>query len=205
MDAYLFDLGNVIAGFDHWIFCRRLARQGSPLSAEEIHRIVFREGFNDRFETGDLGGEAFYEQLKDRLELSAGPDRFRRIWCEIFWENPGMGALLSTLATRARLVLVSNTNPWHLEYVRERTRLLEPFHRLVVSHEIRVRKPDPGFFRAALDAAGSPPQRCLYFDDMEENVQAAARLGIPSVHFRFAGPPPPSDPTLCPQDEQPGC
>ncbi len=189
MDAYLFDLGNVIAGFDHRIFCRRLAQEGSPLDPETIHRIVFREGFNDRFETGGLRGEEFYELLKGPLQLTVDQERFRRIWCEIFWENPGMRTLLETLATRARLVLVSNTNPWHTAYTREATRLLEPFHRLVLSYEIGVRKPDPAFFRAALDAAGSDPHRCLYFDDMEENVQAAARLGIPSVHFRFAGAP----------------
>ncbi len=40
MDAYLFDLGNVIAGFDHMIFCRRLSGEGSPLSPEEICSIT---------------------------------------------------------------------------------------------------------------------------------------------------------------------
>jgi HAD superfamily hydrolase (TIGR01549 family) len=185
MDAYLFDLGNVIAGFDHWIFCRRLAGEGSPLEPEAIHRIVFREGFNDRFENGALQGEAFYEKLKSPLNLSVGPDRFREIWCEIFWENPGMSSLLEALQTQARLVLVSNTNPWHLAYIRESTRLLEPFDRLVLSYEVGFRKPDPGFFRAALEAADCEPQRCLYFDDMKGNVRAAASLGIPSVLFRF--------------------
>ncbi len=185
MDAYLFDLGNVIAGFDHGIFCRRLAGEGSPLEPEAIHRIVFREGYNDRFEDGTLEGKAFYEQLKAPLELSVGLERFREIWCEIFWENPGMRVLLEALNAHARLVLVSNTNPWHLAFIRDRTPLLAPFHRLVLSYEVGLRKPDPGFFHAALEAAGSRPERCLYFDDMEENVQAAAALGIPAVLFRF--------------------
>jgi glucose-1-phosphatase len=186
MDAYLFDLGNVIAGFDHRIFCQRLAGEGSPLGAEEIHRIVFQQGFNDRFEEGTLGGREFYEALEAPLRLSMAPERFQEIWCDIFWENPGMTALLETLHTRSRLVLISNTNPWHLEYTRERYRFLERFDRLILSYEIGARKPGPRIFRAALEAAGCGPERCLYFDDMEENVRAAAALGIPSVLFRHS-------------------
>jgi FMN phosphatase YigB (HAD superfamily) len=191
MDAYLFDLGNVIAGFDHMIFCRRLSGEGSPLSPEEIYRIVFREGYNDRFETGSLGGEDFFEELKAPLRLSIERDRFREIWCDIFRENPGMTFLLEALRERARLVLVSNTNPWHLEYTRQRYSFLASFHQLVLSYEVGCRKPAPGIFQAALDAAGAPPDRCLYFDDMEENVEAAASLGIPAVLFRYGMPTPP--------------
>ena len=51
MNAYLFDLGNVLAGFDHLKFCRRLSEQAPPWTADDIYRIVFQEGINDRFET----------------------------------------------------------------------------------------------------------------------------------------------------------
>jgi len=190
MEAYLFDLGNVLADFEHRIFCRRLAAEGSPLEAETIYREVFQGGANDRFEDGRLGGEGFYEALRGPLRLRVGPVRFREIWCEIFWENKGMRALLEALRPHARLVLVSNTNPWHVAWVREHTRLLEPFHRQVLSYEVGVRKPDPAFFHTALEAAGTRPERCLYFDDSEENVRAAEALGIHSVLFRFTGEAP---------------
>jgi len=191
MDAVLFDLGNVIAGFDHMTFCRRLAAEGSPLPPGEIYRIVFRQGFNDRFESGEIGGDAFFEELAGPLQTTVTRERFREMWCDIFRENPGMSVLLEALHPRVRLVLVSNTNPWHLAYTRKRYRFLERFHELVLSYEVGCRKPDPGIFRAALAAAGVPPERCLYLDDMEENVRAAAALGIPSAQFRFLPASPP--------------
>jgi putative hydrolase of the HAD superfamily len=185
MNAYLFDLGNVLAGFEHRIFCNRLAGSEPSWGAEDIYRIVFQEGLNDRFETGRINGGAFYEELRKRMGLSLSLERFRDLWNDIFWENPGMEAILETLHPGARLVLVSNTNAWHLEHVRDRYSLLDHFDAMVLSYEIGVRKPDPRFFQAALDAAGTEPRRCLYFDDLEANVEAASRLGIPSVLFRF--------------------
>ncbi len=186
MNAYLFDLGNVLAGFDHLKFCRRLSEQAPPWTADDIYRIVFQEGINDRFETGELSGKDFHRELCSTLGLTISMDRLHEIWCDIFWENPGMDLLLEALHAKVRLVLISNTNPWHLEYSKERYGLFQHLDHLVLSYEVGVRKPDARIFEAALEAAGVPPERCLYLDDTEEHVQAAARLGIPSVLFRFA-------------------
>jgi len=188
MDAYLFDLGNVLMGFDHRIFCRRLAAECPPWHEDDIVRIVFQSELNRGFEIGRIGGERFYQEARSLLGFTLSLDRFREIWCDIFWENPGMAALLRSLRGRARLVLVSNTNPWHLEYTRSRYTILEPFDKLVLSYEVGAVKPEARFFEAALEAAGTSPDRCLYFDDLEENVEAAARLGVPSVLFRLFAP-----------------
>ena len=187
-EAYLFDLGNVLAGFDHMRFCRGLARKTPHWREEDIHRIVFQEGINGRFETGLLSGIEFYEELRDCLRLSLSRVELQHLWCDIFWENPGMGSLLEALHKRARLILVSNTNPWHLDYVRNRYNLLRRFDSLILSYEIGALKPHARIFEAALKAAGCAPDRCLYFDDIEAHVQAADRLGIPSVLFRFHTP-----------------
>jgi len=185
MDAYLFDLGNVLMGFNHRIFCRRLAAECPPWQEDDILRIVFQSEINRDFEIGKIDGEEFYREACQQLACTLPMDRFREIWCDIFWENPGMSRLLRTLKTQARLVLVSNTNPWHLAYTRSRFAILEPFDRLVLSYEVGAVKPEARFFEAALKAAETPPEQCLYFDDIEENVRAAARLGIPSVQFRM--------------------
>ena len=185
-EAYLFDLGNVLAGFDHMKFCRRLAETTPPWREEDIHRIVFQEGINERFETGRLSGKDFYEELRRSLGVSLSLERLQDLWCDIFHENPGMGSLLEALHKRARLILISNTNPWHLDYVKNRYTFFRHFHSLILSYEIGVLKPHTRIFQAALEAAGSRPDRCLYFDDIEAHVRAAARLGIPSVRFCFA-------------------
>ena len=188
MKAYLFDLGGVLAGFDHLKFCHRLSERAHHWSPEEIYRIVFQAELNDRFETGSIRGEEFYQILCSTLKLTIPQHEFREIWCDIFQKNPGMETLLEALHNQARLVLISNTNYWHVEYIREKFTFLEHFDALIFSYEIGVRKPDPRIFRAALDAAGTSSDQCLYFDDLEGNIRAANRLGIPSVLFRFSPP-----------------
>jgi putative hydrolase of the HAD superfamily len=187
MDAYLFDLGNVLARFDHWKFCHRLAAETKNLPAERINHIVFSNGLNKQFETGTLSGKEFYASLVAEFALCLPPlERFKEIWCDIFEENPGMVEMIQTLRTRSRIILLSNTNQWHLDFLRSRfSHLLDCFDAMILSHEVGVRKPDPEIFWYAVKAAKTDPPQCLYFDDVEEHVMAARRIGIHAVLFRY--------------------
>jgi putative hydrolase of the HAD superfamily len=46
-----------------------------------------------------------------------------------------------------------------------------------------VRKPDPAIFNLVLGVLGHPPERILFIDDRQPNVDAAAAMGISSIHF----------------------
>lgn len=56
------------------------------------------------------------------------------------------------------------------------------FDEVVLSAEHGVRKPDPAIFQLALDRLGVAAEECLFVDDSEENLAAAQRLGISSLH-----------------------
>jgi len=194
MDAYLFDLGNVLVGFDHRRFCRRFAVAAGRGSEEEIYHSVLRGELSERFERGEISGEDFYRKVSEKWAPHVSMDRFRELWCDIFWENPGMEDLVARLKGPARLILVSNTNAWHMESILERIRFLESFDARVLSYEVGARKPDTRIFEAALAAAAARPERCMYFDDLEENIEAARRLGIHGVLFRYQ--------ETCPRDSR---
>jgi 2-haloacid dehalogenase len=49
-----------------------------------------------------------------------------------------------------------------------------------------VMKPDPRFFKLALERFGLVPEETLFTDDKAENVAAAAKLGVPASVFRHA-------------------
>jgi epoxide hydrolase-like predicted phosphatase len=78
-----------------------------------------------------------------------------------------------------RTALVTN----NAREFRERWRALLPadelFEHVVDSSEVGVRKPDPAIFRIALARLGDPPpERTLFLDDFEGNVDAARSLGL---------------------------
>ena len=56
------------------------------------------------------------------------------------------------------------------------------FDEVVLSADVGVRKPDPAIFRLVLDRIGLVAGECLFVDDSEENLAAAQRLGISTLH-----------------------
>jgi HAD superfamily hydrolase (TIGR01549 family) len=53
----------------------------------------------------------------------------------------------------------------------------------VISSAVQARKPDSAIYTHLLNSSGFKPETLLFVDDRQKNVEAAARLGIPAVHF----------------------
>lgn len=60
------------------------------------------------------------------------------------------------------------------------------FKRIVVSHEIGVRKPDPKIFQYFLKVTGCQPQTTLFIDDKQENIDVAQTLGFEALRYTTA-------------------
>jgi putative hydrolase of the HAD superfamily len=58
----------------------------------------------------------------------------------------------------------------------------ELFDAWVISSEVRMRKPEERIFRHAAQLLGLQPEQCVFIDDIEANVEAAAALGMVGVH-----------------------
>lgn len=73
----------------------------------------------------------------------------------------------------------------------ERLGLYDEFDAVILSFEVGIRKPDPGIYRAALDALGRPaPERSVFVDDQPPYCDGAAALGMDAmVIFRPNQPP----------------
>jgi len=63
----------------------------------------------------------------------------------------------------------------------------ELFPIVVDSSEVGMRKPDPAIYEHACARLGVAPDAAVFVDDVEENVTAAAGVGLETVHF---GPDP---------------
>jgi HAD superfamily hydrolase (TIGR01509 family) len=103
----------------------------------------------------------------------------------------GMRPLLEGLrARRIPLVICSNNNEiWWPRQVEKLhlDRLVDPA-RMVLSSRIGAPKNSPRLemFRAAVAAAGAPPEACFFVDDRAENIERARSYGIDAVLFQGA-------------------
>ncbi len=179
--AVALDLGNVLVRVDHGRFCRSLAPLvGAP--AEKVEAAVFDSSLEPAYDGGRLTSREFHRQVMAQFGSTLPYRRFAALWNDVFDPMPGMEEVVTRLARRYPLYLVSNTNPLHDRYIRPRLPLLRLFRRLILSFRVGSRKPEPAFYQALRRAAG-PPAGCLFVDDKLPYVEVARRLGFPAWHF----------------------
>lgn len=96
-------------------------------------------------------------------------------------------AYLKRLKKDYKLYLVSNTNPIHIEAIRKQLGLFgwkqfcSLFEKMYFSYEIGERKPNAAFYEHVLKDAKLKAEDCLFVDDTPSNIEAAEKLGIPSM------------------------
>jgi putative hydrolase of the HAD superfamily len=91
-------------------------------------------------------------------------------------------AKINELKRKARVVCGTNTIECHYRYHREHGEY-DIFDKVYASNEIGFSKPDPDFYRYIIREERVNAGESCFIDDLEENVAAAARLGIKTIHF----------------------
>ena len=182
--AVIFDLGNVILPFDPLVPCRVLGDRAG-MKAVDACQTIYRNNLERWFEQGKLDGDQFTAGVAAALGIDLEIDSFRDLWADMFVEDKAVAGIVRQLKPHHRLVLLSNTNPWHWHYAREKFPVLAEFDTVVLSYEEGVLKPHPAIYRAALEKAGTP-DRAIFIDDIAINVAGAQILGISGLLFRSA-------------------
>jgi putative hydrolase of the HAD superfamily len=173
----VFDFGNVIGFFDHWLVTKRLAAHGD-VPAEEFHSFLFGGSLEDEYEKGRIDSAEFLKCVRERGRLRCSEEVLVADYTEIFWPNAEVCALLPQLKPSYRLLLASNTSELHSrQFRRQFADILRVFDALVLSHEIGVRKPERAFFVRCLGLAGCGAGECVFIDDLPANVAGARACG----------------------------
>lgn len=126
------------------------------LSSLDVWRIL---GF-----TGDL--EQVEKEYLDTLELQEGFHEFA-----------------AAMKEKYKLAIISNDSSRWSRYIREKFDINQYFDVISISGDLKIAKPDQRIFQLTLDKLGLEASDCLYVDDREGNLAAAAGLGMDTVMF----------------------
>jgi FMN phosphatase YigB (HAD superfamily) len=177
----IFDLGGVLLSVDFMRACKRLEAAGGAPAA--IIRDAIASGADKlSFDTGRLSPQQFAARFCAAIGVRLPYAEFADIWCDIFAEQREVTGLLDQIIAKADLVLLSNTDPLHLDYVRSHYGFLKKFGRMVLSYEIGHAKPARQIFERAVGLI-APGTTMIYFDDVPEFVSAARACGLPAEQF----------------------
>lgn len=125
----------------------------------------------------DLGRSFTDAQIAELSKLDAGS------WLH---QRPASVALVAGLAAGGvRLAVLSNA-PEDTAQAVSGLPVAAHFEHLIFSCYLKLAKPDPECFRAALAVLQAEPAEVIFLDDRPDNVAAAASLGIRSIRFTDA-------------------
>ena len=185
MKGLLVDFGGVLTTnvFDSFkAFCvkegldpqtvKRLFRE-DPEALGELRKLergeLTEEEFSERF--GPMLGVSDTEGLVDRLFAGMGPDEAM------------IEAVKTAKRSGIRTGLISNS--WGRgRYDRET--FPEMFDGVVISGEVGLHKPEPEIFHLGAEKVGLPPEECVFVDDLKENCDGAAAVGMTPILHRGA-------------------
>ena len=134
-----------------------------------------------------MSSEDFVRELSALLEMRISYAEFCDLWNTIFLpETLIPESLLSDLASRYRLLALSNTNPIHFSTLEAKYPLLRHFHDYVLSYQVGALKPAPEMYQEAIVRARCAAGECFFTDDILINVEAARVHGMDAVQFHSA-------------------
>lgn len=184
--ALIFDLGNVLIGFDHRIAVKNILRH-TRKSKQEIYDLFFDSQLTQDFEKGKISPLDFFEEVKALLGLGISYEAFLPIWNQIFFSHPEVEAFIHSLKFSHRLVLLSNINRLHYEYILDAFPYaigLFGVGNVVASYTTGLIKPQRRIYELAIEKTGADKEEIVYVDDRSDLIEAAQRYGIRSIQFQ---------------------
>jgi 2-haloacid dehalogenase len=181
------DLGNVLID---WQPALAIA---AGVGAVEAERFLTAEDFdfmawNHLQDSGRRWADGVDEVRRTHPHWAAHAQAYLDHFPASLSEVPGTIDVVRDLHA-AGVPLVGLTN-WSDElyypYAAERFEALALLDDVVVSGEVKVAKPDPRAYRIAAERSGHPIERLIFVDDKQDNVDAAAALGMDGVVFTDA-------------------
>ncbi len=133
-------------------------------------------------ERGECTNEEFERALASELVLETGGPvpslgLLQRMFAGSTLDDAMVGLFRRLRAAGVPTGLLSNS--WGGEYPRDLCSDL--FDATVISSEVGMRKPEPRIFRHVAELLGLQPSECIFIDDIEANVAAAAQMGFTGV------------------------
>ena len=184
IEVIYLDLGKVLIDFDYAVAAERIIKI-SPLPLSEITKVLSEPQLLFESETGKLSAFEYYKIVCASLEMQISLDEFRNLWGSMFLPEPLVSEkFLRELKQRKRLILLSNTNEIHFEYIEENFPILNQIKERLLSYRVGYMKPDPQIFQLAIEKAGVAPEKIFFADDRIENVEGARSAGIQAIQFK---------------------
>jgi len=183
IDTIFFDVGGVCLtnGWDE--YSRKKASKHFNYNfdeAEKRHEKIFKE-----FEKNLITRNDYLDEVVFVKEQKFSREDFISFMKE--QSKPVLKTLQILLKLKNKgiyFLATINNESYELNNYRLKTFGLNKFFNAFFSSAyLKMRKPEPEIFITALNILGKEPLECLFIDDRKENIEAAQKIGIQTIHL----------------------
>lgn len=186
----IFDFGGVIINISH-VNLENAFRELGVQNFENLFNQAVQLELFQNFETGAISKEEFRSRARKLTNLNVSDEIFDRTWNRIIGDYPENRInLLKEISNNYAIFLFSNTNIIHYDYYIEKFKrefgydFPSLFRKTYWSFRMGKRKPDPDSFLEIIKNEKLMPDETLFIDDSHQNILAAERLGLKTIHIR---------------------
>jgi putative hydrolase of the HAD superfamily len=148
---------------------------------DELNDVLWHDEFGRALLRGKTTRHEWWKkvQAKDhRLKRVSHRRVMQSVYDNTSSIDSGLLAYLKTVSKTIAVSIFSNSDTESKKVILRSFGKGSPFTHVVASSDVGYTKPDAQSFLEMLRVVGVRPQECLFFDDKESNVAAAASLGI---------------------------
>ena len=137
------------------------------------------------------GGYPLKKATEERVSLFPQYEEWIRMYYGR-WEEMLGGSIEETVEIldqllgdiKFRVIALTNWSSETFPVALQRFEFLHRFEGIVVSGIEKTRKPFPDIYQLTLDRYGFKAEETLFIDDNQRNIDAAADMGIQTIHFK---------------------
>lgn len=186
----IFDFGGVLINLDLPLCIRKLKSIGAH-DVEKYLSNFGQSGFFLSWEKGEIGLREFRDNIRAISSGQPTDEEIDAAWMAFLQDIPAEKIdLLKQLRSRYRILMLSNTNPLHIEqsariaFEAHGTTMNELFDKCYLSYEMGLTKPGREIFELLLNDAGVEAGECLFIDDGQKNIDMANSMGFQTRHVQ---------------------
>ena len=153
-----------------------------------LDKTIFQSGLWERLDLGTMTRQ----ELVLKVVSMIGSTYQKKVE-EVIWNWPSyidiytevFPVLLELKKKGHRIFVLSNTSKVFYDLLKEQlSPLKELLDGFVLSCDIKAIKPDLAMFKEILDKYQLEPRNCVFLDDIEDNTNAAEKLGIKAYQVK---------------------